>query len=170
MEKHFTATVYLFHNNKVLLHKHPKFNKWLPPGGHLEPNETPTQAARREVLEETNLDITFFDLNHLHLDFPHASTLERPFHILLENIPEKNSKPAHQHIDLIYLARPVDPSQLNSTEFQWFDATELASIEDELFSDTQRILALLLTSGGGEFSLPSESSRLPHSSFAHHTK
>ena len=55
--RQFTATVYVFQSSKVLLHKHPKHNKWLPPGGHVEQNELPHEAAIREALEETGLHI-----------------------------------------------------------------------------------------------------------------
>lgn len=41
----------------VLLVDHPKAGLWLPPGGHLEPDDqTLLDAARREVREETGLD------------------------------------------------------------------------------------------------------------------
>lgn len=40
----------------VLLVDHPKAGLWLPPGGHLEPDDTSLlEAARREVREETGL-------------------------------------------------------------------------------------------------------------------
>ena len=55
--RQFTATVYILFLEKVLLHRHAKLGKWLPPGGHIEQDETPPEAARREVKEETGLDI-----------------------------------------------------------------------------------------------------------------
>jgi len=57
MEKHFTATTYIIQDGKVLLIPHSKLGKWLPPGGHVELNETPPECAIREALEETGLEI-----------------------------------------------------------------------------------------------------------------
>ena len=52
------ASVALIHKDKVLLiqrNRKPYFGMWSLPGGRLEPDETPEQAAQREVLEETGL-------------------------------------------------------------------------------------------------------------------
>lgn len=141
MEKQFTATVYIFHENKVLLHFHEKLGKWLPPGGHLEPNETPPEAARREVKEETGLEITFIEQENLKVDAYNAVSFERPFLCLLENIPPHKDKPAHQHMDFIYLAKPVQlPEDLGG--FRWFAYEQLEEID--LFPDVAQVLSLLL--------------------------
>ena len=42
-----------------MLHLHKRLDLWLQPGGHIEPGETPWDAARREAHEETGLDVTF---------------------------------------------------------------------------------------------------------------
>lgn len=46
-------------NNKILLIHRIKFGKeyYVLPGGEIEKNETPEEAVKREVKEETNLDI-----------------------------------------------------------------------------------------------------------------
>lgn len=56
-KKHFTATGYTINKNrtKMLLIHHKGLNKWLPPGGHIEDDEVPHEAAIREVYEETGV-------------------------------------------------------------------------------------------------------------------
>lgn len=145
MERHFTATVYIFYEDKVLLHLHPKFGKWLPPGGHVERNETPFEAAVREAKEETGLDLVFIEQENLKIDAYNATSFPRPFLCLLENLPEYKGKPAHQHMDMIYIARPVEgTAQLIAKGFRWFSYEELREFEEELFPDAKEILRLLL--------------------------
>jgi 8-oxo-dGTP pyrophosphatase MutT (NUDIX family) len=51
MERHFCALVYVYNSKSknILFMKHKKLKKWLMPGGHLESNEFPDDAALREV-------------------------------------------------------------------------------------------------------------------------
>jgi 8-oxo-dGTP pyrophosphatase MutT (NUDIX family) len=51
----FSIAVYPRRDGKVLLIHHKRLGVWLPPGGECEPNETPLEAARRELREETGL-------------------------------------------------------------------------------------------------------------------
>ncbi len=146
MHRHFTATVYVFHEEKVLLHRHSKLGKWLPPGGHIEQDETPPDAARREVKEETGLDIAFVEQENLSVDAYNAVSFQRPFLCLLECVPETPKQLAHQHMDMIYLATAANEEQFDQIpkEFKWFRFEDLEGIEDELYPDTIQILTLLL--------------------------
>jgi 8-oxo-dGTP pyrophosphatase MutT (NUDIX family) len=145
MEKQFTATVYIFHEDRVLLHLHAKLGKWMPPGGHLEANETPPEAAQREVLEETGMEIFFIEQENIKIDGYNAASFERPYLCLLENVPAYKDKPAHQHMDFIFLARPVAiPADLKG--FRWVKYEELQGLE--VFPDVQEVLRLLLNENG----------------------
>jgi 8-oxo-dGTP diphosphatase len=52
-----TASGALVHEGKIMLIKHKKLQIWLCPGGHMEENEMPHQAAEREFLEETGIKV-----------------------------------------------------------------------------------------------------------------
>jgi 8-oxo-dGTP diphosphatase len=47
------ADIMAFHNDKWVFCKHKNRTTWENPGGHIENNETPLQAAYRELFEET---------------------------------------------------------------------------------------------------------------------
>src|SRR5438046_2755811 len=108
MKREFTVAVFVVHDGAVLLHRHRKLGRWLPPGGHVEPDELPDEAAVRETLEETGVHVELFEGSHLPgvTEVPALvggpRRLVQPLGIQLEDIP-----PDHQHIDLIYLARPA---------------------------------------------------------------
>lgn len=146
MQRHFTATVYVFYSEKVLLHRHAKLGKWLPPGGHVEQDETPPDAARREAKEETGLDIVILEQENIKVDAYTAVSFERPFLCLLEYVPATSHQAAHQHMDMIYLAVAADESQFKNIpeEFKWFALEDLQEIKDDLFPDTVQVLTLLM--------------------------
>ncbi len=122
----FVVTVYIVNNEKVLLMHHKKLGMWLPPGGHIDPNELPTEAAIREAKEETGLDI---DLAGEQTDYGPVVVLHHPKFLKLEDI-----KPGHQHIDLVYFGRMKDPKQKivfnehESNDLRWFSRDELDAV------------------------------------------
>ena len=100
LTRDFTVAVFVVHDGKVLLHFHQKLQRWLPPGGHIDPNELPDEAAVREVMEETGVACTLLRGDTLTFDDPTLPVqLVTPVGIQLEQIG-----PGHQHIDLIYYA------------------------------------------------------------------
>lgn len=146
MEKQFTASVYIIEENKALLLFHPKLKKWLPPGGHVETNELPTECAKREAFEETGLTVELIKDEHLWVSRWSAESFERPWLCLLENIPPHGNQEAHQHIDFVYLGRPIGGSITEEHHAQhpirWFSLEEILSLQpdQEIFVETQQTL------------------------------
>jgi len=127
LSRDFTVAVFVVTAGRVLLHWHRKLGMWLPPGGHIEPNELPDEAARRETLEEMGVAIRLVGDRGLDLDHPDAPCqLVRPAGIQLEDIT-----PGHQHIDLVYFAVPAEDADTSAAlpdGAGWFDHASLADL------------------------------------------
>jgi 8-oxo-dGTP pyrophosphatase MutT (NUDIX family) len=105
----WTASVLVLRpDRRILLLFHEKLRVWLGPGGHIEPGETPDEAAVREVEEETELQVVLLGQRDHRLDDPqHGVTcLHAPYVVLKERIHD--ARDPHVHLDMIYCARLTD--------------------------------------------------------------
>ncbi len=124
MERHFTVTGYVVHEGRTLLHRHRKLAMWLPPGGHIEPDEDPVQAVLREVREETGLDVALLPQPHPVDGFAVPRQLAAPITVLVEDIDEPGRP--HQHIDLIYFTTPIGAAPaVDHGVWRWASTAEL---------------------------------------------
>lgn len=126
MSRHFCASVFVINpiDKKILLVKHNMFDKWVQPGGHIEADEVPEEAAVREVFEETGIKITL-----LGEKFPREDDFIRPL-----GIQKNRTLKGNTHIDIIYTGIPnnIDHELIlsdESTGIGWFSRDELDKIE-----------------------------------------
>lgn len=88
---HVTASAVVLTPNarSVLLVYHERLERWLQPGGHIEPTDrSVVEAARREVLEETGVAVDVLDPPLVSVDVHH--------------IPAARGEPPHLHHDFMF--------------------------------------------------------------------
>ncbi|ADJ15035.1 NUDIX hydrolase [Halalkalicoccus jeotgali] len=140
--RHFVATVYVVYGGATLLHEHRTLGLWLPPGGHLDRDELPHEAALREVREETGLDVELLT-EHDGVRSPTVESLPEPAHLLLEDIDTYDGAVGHQHIDFVYYgradSRTLDPGdgEQSADAWEWVTSEELD--EERFDADVTRL-------------------------------
>ncbi len=115
---HVTASAIVVGRRGVVLHKHRRLHRWMQPGGHIDPGETPEEAVLRECAEETGLEVSHppAGAELLHVDVHRAAG-------------------DHVHLDLRYLLHAADadpaPAPGESQEVGWFDWPDAEGVADE---------------------------------------
>ncbi len=89
---------------QFLIVHHRRLNRWLLPGGHVEPGDAEIwDAARREVVEETGATLAPDDA-------PLLVSMD------VHGIPSNGREPYHLHHDLLFAFRAVSDAVLCSPE------------------------------------------------------
>jgi 8-oxo-dGTP pyrophosphatase MutT (NUDIX family) len=115
--RHFTASAVIISQNHILLVHHRRIGAWLPPGGHIEPDELPHHCAERETMEETGVAIDIVSPSLPFTGDPEAFLLPTPLCIHGVKATEKGVD--YYHIDFVFLGRP---KQLDALPY--FDHTD----------------------------------------------
>jgi 8-oxo-dGTP pyrophosphatase MutT (NUDIX family) len=146
-----TATVFVFGliegEYRLGVVFHPRLAVWIPPGGHVEPDETPAEAALREVAEEAGLTATLVPPTHLTLPpgYPYQPVPPPWWTVEIPVGPDRHTPADHVHIDHQYvaLARETAPAGVPAHPFEWRRATELTG--DAFIADAQAQAAVLFS-------------------------
>mgnify|MGYP001573395071 CR=1 FL=1 len=120
----YAADVYIVNDGAVLLRMHEKYDRWFPPGGHVELDEDFAEAALRETLEETGLTVKLLGDEPAIIN-DEEREVRVPYFINRHRINE-----VHEHISFEYFGtsetRELNPAEGEKQDgFKWFTKEEL---------------------------------------------
>lgn len=105
-------------DDKILMVKEAKekcYGKWSFPAGHIEPNETIYEGAKRETLEETGCTVN----------------LKKAFPVFLKNTEDSKIVMMHFLSDLIEESNSYDTNEI--IEKKWISLNEIKNMNEQEF-------------------------------------
>lgn len=125
---HITGSAFIVSSDlkDALLILHKKYDKWVAPGGHVDPNENSLDAAKRESGEEVGLS---------NLELLKPTILDIDIHRIPTGIKNGVIEREHWHFDVRYLFKAqhdsvVDINLLEAKGFKWPDLEVLKGSTD----------------------------------------
>lgn len=125
----FTITAFIVFEGKVLLVNHPRYNKWIPVGGHIELDEDPEEALFREIAEETGLEVEILS------ERPTVTSPGTKFLITPNYVDVHEANAPHKHISFTYFAKAKHNEHVMSDEhsdMKWLSKADLDDPQYEL--------------------------------------
>ncbi len=129
-----SAMIYDAHSDAFLLLHHRRLDRYLQPGGHVEPNDSSVMAAaRREVAEETGLSPNDYEWMS---DRSGLRIFDLDTHAI-PACPEKGEGEHYHHdvrffLRLQHAARRVQLDSRETIGFRWVPAHSLAQFFDSI--------------------------------------
>lgn len=124
----YITTAFIFHKDRLLIVFHKKHNIWLHVGGHLENDETFTEALLREIKEEVNLDVKICNPYSQKKMSRNSLTEFKPFFI---HSGEENGQ-KKTWLDYICITNDISSFRIKKKElkdFRWVTKSEFKKIK-----------------------------------------
>ena len=126
MPGHVTGSGIVTDGQRLLVIHHVRLGRWLQPGGHLEPSETPLAAALRETVEEAGIEVAA-DPWHLRSGLP----VDVDAHVI--PVSARHGEPEHTHFDFRYVLRAAPgaasvPQLAEVAEIRWVTPEEARAL------------------------------------------
>lgn len=134
----WSVSLYCRHEGAVLLVRHKRLKTWLPIGGEIEAGETPLEAAKRELREETGFNKVTFPAIH--------TVLGAPPGLLLYEEHDAGSKGTHMNFAFI-VEVPNKGVKTNGEYLGTIWVTDVAELPDDTPPNVIDAMPYALTAG-----------------------
>lgn len=136
-DKCWVTTIFLVNDKgDVLLTWNKNLQTWIPVGGHIDEGETPEEAIRREVAEETGFEFNFHQI--FHEENEGKVKVIKPYRFQIEDVPHHN-----KHMNFVFFGKcssyNKDTNETDEQEkLKWFSKQELESPDTEMLESVRK--------------------------------